>query len=375
MDAEILKKIENTLIAHFHEHGATKRDALFQVVIDALKLPKKELTNFLADKSSGSRYNKVRALTGSIINDLLKAGSIKLPIENKSINKVATVKISKLSVDEEYVERKKIIFEYLSAKYLTDEEKKDKTKTAKLNILKSIINDKNKRQIILDGTIDNARDAVEKTFISAAKINQQATKLSENVTFPNTIIGNFLRNEYDYYLKYINQKISLDDYEKRLDSAMFEALQKNGGEFFEIFCLDIVKAVYGEKRIVPDTTKNIGGSDDHGIDSVMIILDEFGMNDKLVIQSKLGECGEKAIREFAGSMTFADAQKGIFITAKEIDTKARKFVESTPGIARKLTLLGKKELLPLIKKHSIGLVKDKNGFPMLDKTYYIIQLD
>jgi hypothetical protein len=373
MKTEMNKKISEAVIVHYQKHGATKRDALFQVGIDALKLIEAQLV----DKSSGSLYNKARALTGGIINDLIKAGSIKLPAEGAAAGKAVAVKTSKQAQPiDECAERKKIIHKYLSDKYITDAEKKDMTPAAKVNILKSIMNDKNKRQMIVDGTIDNARDAIEKAFISAAKINPETTKATTSeVTFPNTTIGNFLRNEYDYYLKHSKGEISKSDYEKRFDEAIFDAIRINGGEFFENFCLDVVKAVYGENRIVPDTAKNVGGANDHGIDSEMMILDEFGMHDKLVIQAKLSERGEKVIREFMGSMTFASAQKGIFITAVEIGTEARSFIKSTPRTARRLTLLGKKELLPLIKKHSIGIVKDGKGIPMLNKEYYIIQLD
>jgi restriction endonuclease Mrr len=354
--------ITSSLKEYAHKHGAVKRNDLFQPAIETLKLTKAQMD----DKHSGSLYCIYRSLTGSIINELIDAGLIKIKTETQNEGqKKPKVK----DADETLSKQRKIIFEYLSEKYITEKEKKEKSENARINILKSIINDKNNKNE-LEQSREHAIDFVEKKLIKAAKIDT-----AEKIEFPNTLVGTSLRNQHEKYEKFLQQQISSEDYQKSLHETVIDVIKKNGGPFFEKLSLDLIKAIYGKKHVVANSDKITGGSNDHGIDAELKIKDCLGFEEKLVIQSKLGgngASGEKAVREFMGSMDFVGAQKGVFITASPMDSKTKEFGKSTARTARRLLLIDKNALLARMEENSVGIIRDALGHFIIDKDYFII---
>lgn len=357
--------ITAVLKEYAQKHGAVKRGDLFQPVIEKLSRLSFMTKEQISDKRSDSLYCRYRSLTGSIINELVNAGFIKIKTETDGGQKLKETN----AAEETLTLRRKSIFEYLSEKYITESEEKDKAQTAKVNILKSIINDKNYKDE-LEKSHEYAIDFVEKRFIKAAKINAE-----EKAAFPNTPVGTSLRSQQEKYVKYVKKEISAGEYQTHLETTVIDVIKKNGGPFFEKVSLDLIKAVYGEKYTVADSDKITGGSNDHGIDAELKIKDNLGFEEKLVIQSKLGgngESGEKAVREFMGSMDFAGAQKGVFITASLMDAKTKDFAKSTARTARRLLLIDKNILLQKMIECGVGVKKDNHGNMIIDNDYFII---
>ena len=77
------EKITAALKNYAKKHGAVKRNDLFKPAIDCLGLKPAQLQ----DKSSESLYCRYRSLTGSIINDLIRAGSIKIKTDESQDGK------------------------------------------------------------------------------------------------------------------------------------------------------------------------------------------------------------------------------------------------------------------------------------------------
>ena len=363
MDDKLLsnarKIITDAIKTYVAKHGAVKRDDLFLTATQALKLTKEQIAN----KQSNSLYNNCRSLIGSIINELINAGFVKIADTSTGNQKLG----KNNSAEAMVAERKKIILEYLTDKYITEVE----GKVAIVNILKSIINDKTVKNE-LEKSHEHALAYVEKKFVKAARITND-----NSISFPDTPVGIVLRNQHKEYNQFLQKKLSNENYIQTLDDAIIDVIKKNGGPFFEKVSLDLIKMIYGEKHYVVDSDKITGGSNDHGIDSELTIIDDLGFEEKLVIQSKLGgkgESGEKAIREFMGSMDFAGAQKGVFISASPISTVAKIFAKSTKRTARRLLIIDEHILLEKMKEYGLGVKKDKAGNFIIDADYFVVKL-
>jgi hypothetical protein len=365
MDNNIIReKMTIALKEYASKHNVSNRNDLFKPAIDSLELTPVQLKN----KSSNSEYNVFRAIAGSIINELISAGIISLKTDEKIVErKTLTNTVNKNT------ERKKEISDFLTDKYLTNIEKADKLKNSKRNILKSIINDKNNEAIILNCTLDESIVYVESIFKKAAKISDLVleTLNDESFEFPNTLVGTSLRSQYEKYKKFTLGKISVSNYYSLLQDTVIDVISKNGGAFFEKLCLDLIKLIYNS-NVIEGSDMIVGGPNDHGIDVEFKVYDNLGFEDKIVIQSKISVCGEKAVREFMGSMAFANVQKGIFMTTSVLGSTIKAFVKNAQHPACKIIILGRAEILGLMEKHSLGIKSDKLGNKVIDNEYFIV---
>lgn len=365
------EKIESALKTYFKKHGAVEREKLFKPGMDSLGLTKEQLK----DKSSDSTHTRYKALTGSIINELIKAGSIIL-LDQQPIVKA---KSDVVKQQDPIAESKKKIRDYLISKYLTDDEQKDKNDKSKMNLLKSIISDKINYQIIAEGTFEDACAVIETKFKKYAKVGDAANAQSvgvQNKLYPTTLIGNCLRNQYEKYNKITKKSMSQEEYDKELSRTVVEAINILGGTFLEKLSLNLVKSIYGS-RVVDGTDKLIGGADDHGIDAEICLKDEVGFEDKIVIQAKTkkddeAQIGEKIIREFVGSMILAGAKKGILITNAVIHKDARNFCRKSDEAGR-LVFIDKNDLIKLMTKYNVGIKQDTHGNNMIDDGIFLLE--
>lgn len=360
------KLITTALLEFYKLRGVRARYDFFKPGLDSLKLSKTQLE----DRQSNGVYVKYRALTGTIINELINAN--KIAVKDHSFNdgekpeQIVPVKLptKKALPVQTLTQRRRLIVQTITSKYLTSDEQKH---GPKINKLKSFVNDKRQTKNIELGTLEDAIAYVDKWFIKNQEINLSSTKVNKK-QYPNTDIGQCLDKQYQLYLRYVNHNISKKEYEKELQNALICAIQILGGAFFEKLSLDIIKKVYGN-RVVANSDKLNGGPHDHGIDAELKVADEFGMQDLVHIQSKLSEKGEKAIREFVGAMTLENGNKGIFMSAGSISYQTRKYFENR-NRARKLTIIGREELIALMKEHSVGVKTQQQEF-IIDDDYFL----
>lgn len=370
------KIITEALINFYKQRGARPQPEFFKPGLDSLKLTKAEMS----DHQSNGLYAKYRALTGTIIKELIVAGTIdvKIPSQIDSLTDAEFIKKpptakkpakeSIRTLDKSPVkilkERRELIIQTIADKYLTSEEQKN---GPKINKLKSFVGDKRQISKIENGTFKEVIEYVEKWFVKNERIAVIPPKNGAK-HYPGTGIGKCLNRQYQIYLRYLNHDIKKDEYLKEFENTLISAIHILGGEFFEKLSLDVVKKVYGN-RLVPNSDSLIGGTNDHGIDAKLEITDEFGVCDIVYIQSKIGEKGEKAIREFVGALTIENGHKGIFVTAGSVSTQNRKYFESR-NRARKLSIIGREELLELMKKHLVGIKIEKQEM-VIDDDYFV----
>jgi restriction endonuclease Mrr len=280
--------IAEALINYYKKHGACERKRYFAPGIDSLKLTREQL----ADKHSDGTFTKYRALTGSIINELEKAG--------------------KIEIKQELEKRK----------------------------------------------------APKPVVLKEKPIDQRVEK-----RYPKTAIGDCLKAQHQKYVLFLDKELSFGDYFATLRETLIGAIHIVGGAFLEKLSLEVAKKVYG-RRLIADSDKIRGGNNDHGIDGELKVVDEFGIEETIFIQSKLSEKGERAIRNFVGALRLEGGDKGIFVTASTIDTRARAYFKNKCQ-QHKIIIIGKEELSELLLKHKIGVTHDQSGNVLVDDTYFM----
>lgn len=126
---------------------------------------------------------------------------------------------------------------------------------------------------------------------------------------------------------------------------------------FEKLVLQLLIAMgYGDFR--KDASEHTGGGRDGGVDGI-INQDKLGM-EKICIQAKLyteDPVGEPKLRDFAGSIKFRMAQKGVFITTSTFTQAAKDYAEKIP---EQLILIDKERLLDLMVEYNVGVEVDRN---------------
>ncbi|GHU98811.1 hypothetical protein FACS1894211_03170 [Clostridia bacterium] len=134
----------------------------------------------------------------------------------------------------------------------------------------------------------------------------------------------------------INMLIGDSDRNKDLVFANFiKAINEKGGEFFEIYSLNLLKKYYKLSNVHIDGSKHNGGSNDGGIDAIIETTDFLGYREKVYIQAKnysnaaitLTEC-----QQFYGSMCANHGTRGIYVTTSLFHKAAWDYILSVPNL-------------------------------------------
>lgn len=330
-------------------HKAWQRKQLIAEVIRRCGFTKEQLK----DTSSDSLSTRLKSFVGTIINELLTEQAIMLN-ENKQIH------------IERKLPDKKTLTEVFLNKYLTEDEIKDSTPSGKRNILKAVLGDIIKRK---ENELLLAVDVIEYLDGELRKndsVYNNIIKPRERC-YPNTPLGSKLKALDKSFTQCQKGQIKKESYRKILQQSVLECISLAGGEFFERLSMSLMIAVYGNKVIKDEIT---AGPGDNGIDGVLVIIDELGFEEKILLQAKTkrkkGYIPLPEIREFLGVMAADKADKGILISNSNYHKESVKFVSKVNN----LMLIGEKKLLELMEKHSIGLVEDA-GILRIDEKLFL----
>lgn len=145
----------------------------------------------------------------------------------------------------------------------------------------------------------------------------------------------------DYLAEQINSSL--------VDDLLVE-ISKLSPTQFEILVVEVLVAM-GYGGSMSDAGQAIGRSGDDGIDG-LIKQDPLGI-DRIYIQAKRWKNNVRSpeIRNFAGSLRFHNAIKGVFITTSEFSEGARKTAEQIGNIV----LVGGAKLTDLMIKYGVGV--------------------
>jgi restriction system protein len=157
---------------------------------------------------------------------------------------------------------------------------------------------------------------------------------------------------------------SLDEIHDVLASDILEQLLKEPPQFFEHTVVDLFQTMgYG-------TGRAIGQSGDNGIDGI-IDQDKLGL-ERVYIQAKRYQQDQKIsssdIRNFAGSLSLHQANKGVFVTTTQFTVSAKETADKLPN---RIVLIDGKHLANLMIEHNIGCsTKREYVVKQLDKDYF-----
>ena len=146
--------------------------------------------------------------------------------------------------------------------------------------------------------------------------------------------------------------------EKRI--VTIERLTAIGSETLVDVSMELFQKIYEARGYQILRCENIDGGQDGGIDGVIVMEDELGFSEKIIVQVKqkkpqpnkktLKNVPECEVREFCGVLSAdADAVKGIFVTNSQYSTDTKNFAKKYKHKA--FTLLEGKTFCELAKKY------------------------
>ncbi len=273
------------------ENGEKDRRELIDFVAHNIGLTDNEL----ADKSTDGRYNFVRSLAGSIINEM---------------------------------EARELI-SFNGGIYSTKEEKPvvlriERCEEELLRLLRE--SPKSKAEL---------KDAL----VSYFGTDETATNRDDNKLF--TYIGSILKRltadgslKYNGYIYSISPEKSalLKDREAVLaiKADFLNALHSRGGEFFEHYFMTLLEKylVKCGKRVTSNEVS--GGSFDGGIDGIIKTIDKLGFREVTMVQTKNRRITvtETEVRGFYGAVCAKQGSRGIFATTADFHENASAFLDS-----------------------------------------------
>lgn len=347
---EILNALES------REKGLLKR-TVFDIGLEVMGITDKELY----DKAIDSNYAKAKSLIGQVLAELYHQNTIYQ--EDGRIF---------LSSTQKKITKKDFINYFLDA-YLTEEEQRDNSPDSKKTIIKSLAGDAYKQ---LETQIDDFKN-LDQFYEQAKKILEQSDVYIDKIKptlsdfFPQTPLGNALREQSEVYHRLVVGNISHQNYMKKLKNSLMEVIFLAGGQFFEVTSLKILKAVYGEN--VKSATVR-GGPNDKGVDCELVIEDAMGIKSKIVVQCKTRRnkmIFEKEFREFVGVVNLFDADMGVYMANTKYHSEVIKMHQKT----RRIALVDTEKLFNLMCKFKIGIREDKHGRFRLDSAYFLFAKD
>ena len=309
----------------------------------------------LKDTSCESISTALKSFSGIVINELIAEKAI--AVNDDGLLMRADTKIDKKEIEETFIK-----------KYLAEDEQKDNTSNGKKNLLKSVIGD------IIKKKEDDIKKAVDHIAFIDAELQKNENVMNRVIKtaetkYPDSPLGQGLAHLRRQYLNHKKNKLNAETYKKELHKGIIECIFHAGGEFFERMSLILLKKAYGDRVI---SEKLSGGPDDNGIDAKLVLRDELGFEENVLVQAKTKKRANAVIalcdiREFAGVMAAEKADKGILISNSTFHRETEKFAAKI----RNLKLINKKILLSLMEQHRVGLVEDSDGILMVDESLFL----
>ena len=175
-------------------------------------------------------------------------------------------------------------------------------------------------------------------------------RLADEGGYPGTELGSWLR-----------QAAEGGD----LRECFLEAVHTKGGEWFEVYCVELLRRYYVLTGKVVDEGTVTGGSDDGGIDGVIHTQDDLGYRETVLMQMKNRHAVmcSKDVREFYGAVCAENGSRGIFITLSSFHPDAQKFLDKVDN----LTGVDGDKLFEIAKKCGYGILEQDGRYRIDEK--------
>ncbi len=119
-----------------------------------------------------------------------------------------------------------------------------------------------------------------------------------------------------------------------LKQCFLEAVHTKGGEWFESYCVELLRRYFlscGKTVLLAQVT---GGSDDGGIDGKIQTQDALGYRECVLMQMKNRHAvmTAKDVREFYGAVCAENGSRGIFITLSSFHPQAQQLLDKVDNL-------------------------------------------
>ncbi len=140
-----------------------------------------------------------------------------------------------------------------------------------------------------------------------------------------------------------------------LKHCFLEAIHTKGGEWFEAYSVNLLRAYYQMTGKQVDAGAVTGGSNDGGIDGIIHTTDDLGYRETILMQMKNRHAvmTAKDVREFYGAVCAEQGSRGIFITLSSFHPEAQKFIDKVDN----LTGMDGDKLFEIAAKCHVGLLE------------------
>lgn len=274
------------------EYNDLTRRELIDSVIDGFSLSAGELE----DKAMGSHYSNLRSSAGVVINDMIEKGVI--GEDGNGRYKKTEERIIAIRVDECENEIIKLVREC------------PRTKAELKDLLVKFFKTDTTPSQKDDNHLFTYMGQILKSLIKNGILELDG---SQYVIAP----------EKSAYIKDRSEVLELR-------RAFLSRVHSRGGEFFEIYFLNLMNRYLTRmgKSIIESYVS--GGSDDGGIDGVVRTRDCLGFMETVMIQTKnrIDTISETDVRGFYGAVCAKRGSRGIFATISDFHPNAKRLLDS-----------------------------------------------
>lgn len=278
--------VQNKLFECLNDGKEVYRKVLIREVVSLFNLAEEELTNSRPD----SLVNRLMSNVGSVITKMINDGDLMLS-EGK---KLSLTRYKTIIVDESKIEN--FVLSQIAQKgnlSLTNllELAQKHFKTSKTDTLSD--------DDALDVELKNVLKKLTDSKVIALR-GHEYHSLTRNQ--PLTPIGACI-------------EASLAG--EHISKSLIDAINVMGGEFFEVFSVNLFKEYFRLSGYRLLSARVTGGTNDNGIDGIILARTPLGYDEKIYMQCKVRKSAEvtlNEVRQFAGAFYGERATRGIFIT-------------------------------------------------------------
>ncbi|MBO5224040.1 MAG: restriction endonuclease [Clostridia bacterium] len=148
-------------------------------------------------------------------------------------------------------------------------------------------------------------------------------------------------------------------------TKFLDTIHSLGGYFFEEYTVRLLERYYTMLGYNVVTAKRTGGSEDGGIDGILEVVDQFGFEEKILIQCKNRSSSNtittKEVREFYGCVCAMGGTRGIYSTTTRFHCEAEELLHSIHNCVG----IDGDAIFRIAKKTGYG-IKTVNGEDIID---------
>ena len=170
---------------------------------------------------------------------------------------------------------------------------------------------------------------------------------------PNTELG--------YYLQQSRSGGNLKD-------CFLKATHLKGGEWFESYMVHLMSLYYEKTGKQVEQAYVTGGSNDGGIDGVLVTMDRLGFREQVLLQMKNrnNQISSKDVREFYGAVCAENGSRGIYVTIANFHFEAQRLMDKVDNLVG----LDGSKIFEIACYCRYG-VTEQNGKLLLDESIFI----